>query len=985
MPRNNHPASSDSASGDPLKTVTLFKCGHTHACRRYLELRIEEPCSPAESGTGNLPNVRKPGTRPKGGVCVRSTNNSDHFKVRSLSIFNMKHQLISIDFRVSSFQNLEGTMKKDTIRVLCVEDEAHDRELIRHALEKASEGFTMTEAGDREAFEALLDGCDCDVVLTDFNILGFQGLEVIRLVRARRPEIPVVVVTGTGSEEIAVQSLKEGAEDYVIKTPRHIAQLPETVRRVLKARKTRDDLRERDENLRALVARTADGILVVDHAGEILFSNPAAEDMLGQKAQELVGQVFGHPIGNQYTLEIDLRRKSGVTRTAAMRVAQTVWNGKAAFIVSLRDITKRKQMEKALKESETEYRQLIDTLNEGIWKMDAEGYTTFVNPRMAEMLGYAVREMVGIHLFDFLDDEWVEDAKTKLKRLHEGIREQHEFTFKNQNGEPVNVLVNASPIFDDQGNYDGTLAGVTDISLLKNAEEVLRERETFLNTLLEAIPIPVFYKDKEGRYLGFNKAFEGFFGETRERLIGKTVFDISPPELAEIYHTRDNELIEKGETQTYESQVKNVDGQLRDVIFNKAAFTNRKGKIGGLIGGILDITEQKTAEKEREKMQAQLHQAQKMESVGRLAGGVAHDFNNKLGVILGYAEMMLTELTPEDPMTEDLREIVVAAKHSTDLARQLLAFARKQTISPVVMDLNETVEGMLKMLRRLIGENIELSWHPDTSLWPVKMDPAQVDQILANLCVNARDAIEDVGTVVISTKNVVLDAESYVDFEGRVPGEYVLLSVRDDGCGMNQETLEKIFEPFFTTKEIDKGTGLGLSTVYGIVKQNKGSIHALSRVGQGTTFHIYIPRHTAAETGGADAPTEEVPLARGETVLMVEDDAAVLNMGRRMLEGLGYRVIAAGSPEAAITMALEWPDTIHLLVTDVVMPELSGADLSRQIQQICPEIKTLIMSGYPADAIADHGVLDRGVIFMPKPFTMQGLAQKVREALDEIA
>ncbi|MFO7985523.1 MAG: ATP-binding protein, partial [Desulfatiglandaceae bacterium] len=324
-----------------------------------------------------------------------------------------------------------------------------------------------------------------------------------------------------------------------------------------------------------------------------------------------------------------------------------------------------------------------------------------------------------------------------------------------------------------------------------------------------------------------------------------------------------------------------------------------------------------------------------------------------------------------------------AATHATDITRQLLAFARKQTISPQVLDLNDTVEGMLKMLRRLIGEDVDLAWQPDTRLWTVNMDPSQIDQILVNLCVNARDAIEGVGSITIETQNVVLDQSYCTEHPGAVPGEYVMLTVGDDGSGMGQEILANIFEPFFTTKEVGKGTGLGLATVYGIVKQNQGTIDVYSELTRGTTFKIYLPRYTGEEAVELEAAQADIPQGRGETLLLVEDEASVLDVGKEILERLGYTVWIASGPAEAMEIIRQHSEELHLLVTDVVMPEMDGKELARQISKRRPHIRTLFMSGYPADAVAHHGILEKNVNFIQKPFSVSGLAYKIREVLDQ--
>jgi signal transduction histidine kinase/ActR/RegA family two-component response regulator len=382
------------------------------------------------------------------------------------------------------------------------------------------------------------------------------------------------------------------------------------------------------------------------------------------------------------------------------------------------------------------------------------------------------------------------------------------------------------------------------------------------------------------------------------------------------------------------------------------------------------------------RIEEQLRQAQKMESIGRLAGGVAHDFNNMLSIILGNTEMVLEELDSTNPVISCLHEIHKATERSASLTRQLLAFARKQTISPQVLDLNQTVEGMLKMLRPLIGENIDLVWLPREKLWPINIDPSQIDQILANLCVNARDSIHDVGKIIIETDNVNFDQDYCHEHGGYLPGDYVMTAISDNGCGMDREIQDKLFEPFFTTKDVGEGTGLGLATVYGIVKQNNGFINVYSEPNKGTTFRIYFPRNAEKDLPKQKPEPKGVDATGCETILLVEDEKAILKMTTMMLERLGYTVLAASDPAVAVDIGKSHTNKIDLLMTDVVMPGMNGKDLARKIAQLFPNLKILFMSGYTANLIAHHGVLDRGVEFIQKPFSRQDLAQKIRDVLN---
>jgi nitrogen-specific signal transduction histidine kinase len=400
-----------------------------------------------------------------------------------------------------------------------------------------------------------------------------------------------------------------------------------------------------------------------------------------------------------------------------------------------------------------------------------------------------------------------------------------------------------------------------------------------------------------------------------------------------------------------------------------------------MISMVWDVTDRKRAEEEKEKLQMQLLQAQKMESIGRLAGGVAHDFNNMLGIIIGQAELASLRVNAGGPVHRGLQEILKASQRSSDIVRQLLAFARKQTISPKVLDLNETVQGMIRMLRRLIGEDIKLCWVPGNDLWPVRMDATQINQILANLVVNSRDAIDGVGTITLETDNAVFDEVYCQKFDGVAPGEYVLLAVTDTGSGMDPGIMENLFDPFFTTKELGKGTGLGLATVYGIVKQNNGFIDVFSEPGQGTTFKIYIPRHAFEETGGQE---EEAPAGR----LTEPRPSSWWRMRRSFWRSQGetgrdgLSVDGGALSGEALSLVENHPGEIHLLLTDVVMPEMNGRELMENLRFLRPALRCVFMSGYTANVIAHRGVLDEGISFLQKPFSSTELAKKVREVLD---
>jgi PAS domain S-box-containing protein len=446
----------------------------------------------------------------------------------------------------------------------------------------------------------------------------------------------------------------------------------------------------------------------------------------------------------------------------------------------------------------------------------------------------------------------------------------------------------------------------------------LEDKNQEVKALIACSPVALFSIDLSYYISIWTTSAERLFSWQTREVLGKKL-PMIPEEEAERFDDLFQKVRNGNVMMGCELLLKKKDGTLFHGSFSSAPVRDGTGHIIGVMGTVEDISQRIDREKSHAKVQAQLLQAQKMESVGRLAGGVAHDYNNTLGVILGYAEMILEQLSPEDPKCDDLREIIKATLHSADITRQLLTFARKQTISPTMIDLNEQVENMLKMLKRLIGENIELKWIPGNDLGTVKMDMTQINQILANLCINARDAIDNTGCITIETCLATIDDACCADKPWFKPGRYVCLSISDTGSGMDKEILKKIFDPFFTTKAMGVGTGLGLATVYGIVKQNNCFINVYSEPGTGSTFNIYFPRHTAP-TDKAMPVSSPVLTGQGETLLLVEDDAGILKIYRQMLESIGYRVIDTQRPEHAVDIASNTTENIRLLITDVIMP-----------------------------------------------------------------
>ena len=512
------------------------------------------------------------------------------------------------------------------------------------------------------------------------------------------------------------------------------------------------------------------------------------------------------------------------------------------------DITGQKLAEEALRKSEAQYRRIVDTAREGIWDLDKNWQTTFVNPHLAAMLGYESDEMLGRVIDDFIFEEDMADHFQRKQERQQGKDGQYERRFCSKEGSDIWTIVSSTAQMDKEGKFAGSFAMLT------------------------------------------------------------------------------------------------------------------------------NITKRKKSEVEKDTIQAQLEHASKMESVGRLAGGVAHDFNNMLSVIIGNSELALYQIEKDSVIHKELEETKKAALRSAELTRRLLAFARKQAVAPRVINLNQTIEGMLKMLHRLIGEDISLTWLPQIGLRSIFIDPSQVDQILVNLCVNARDAIQGVGKITIETQNITLNDDYCSENLGVIPGEYVLLSFSDNGCGIPKEHLKHVFEPFFTTKKPGEGTGLGLSMIYGIVKQNGGLTTITSEQEIGTTFRIYLPQQEGESEEVQHSMSLDVPSGRGETILLVEDETTILALNKKMLERIGYRVLATSSSVKAWHLASKHREKIKILVTDIIMPDMNGYDLAQKLWEIKPDLKCLFVSGYPDNVVSRQGFLPEGLHFLQKPFMEWDLA-----------
>jgi len=639
----------------------------------------------------------------------------------------------------------------DKIKILYIDDYDLDRELVRDALEREHGGFELTEASNMQAFERLLKTQVFDVVLSDFNIAGFEGLQVLQAVRAHNPSIPVIIVTGTGSEEIAVNAMKQGATDYVIKRPQHIRKLPQTI-------------------------------------------------------------------------------------------------------------------------------------------------------------------------FAALEKQTLRDQRTESEAR---IRQQHHF----------------------------------------------------LQSLMDAIPMPVFYKDTLGLYIGCNLAFADFLGKSKKEIVGKSVYDIFPRDLADYFHAMDLKLLDQPGSNQYESQIKGGDGSLHNVLLNKATYTDEKGIVSGLIGAMIDITQRKEMEK-------RLQQSQKMEAIGTLAGGIAHDFNNILSAILGYSELALDEVETGSGLEDDLQEIYVAGKRAKDLVGQILAFARQTDDALTPLQIKPLAKEVLKFIRASVPAIIEIKQNIQSDAY-IMGSPTQVHQILMNLCTNAVDAMADTaGFISIDVIDIKINDTPLVSGLNLKSGDYIEIKVSDAGTGISQEIIGSIFDPYFTTKLSGEGTGLGLAVVHGIVQAHGGRITVDSTVGKGTTFTVWLPITQKMKIHQGYI-LEELPTG-SEKILFVDDEVPICKMGGQMLGRLGYSVTTKTSSLDVLALFKSNPDDFDLVITDLMMPDMTGEQLAVEMIKIRSDIPIILCTGY-TQKISENSASKTGIkAFVPKPIIKADLAKIVRKVLDEI-
>jgi PAS domain S-box-containing protein len=761
-------------------------------------------------------------------------------------------------------------MPYPSVNVLLVEDNPGDARLIQDAMnENRLDQFSFKHASRMSEALDRLDSVGIDVILLDLGLPDCQGLETLAKACKAGHGIPVIVLTGRDDESLAMDAVRNGAEDYLVK-----------------------------------------------------------------------GQAQG-----------------------------------SAIVRSIRYSMERRLFREALKESEDRYQLMIETSEEGVWLVDADYRTVFVNRKMASMLGHTPGAMLEQPVLSFVDPADHATMRAKIARRQNGVREQYDLRLRRKDGSLLWALCSAAPVLDEFGRHQGTLGMVTDITQRKRTEETLRKSESRLARAHQIARLGHWEWDFVTRDLYWSNELYEIFGcsrgtrPTHERFLKS----VHPDDLAGVTSAIEASVVRSAPYEI-EHRIVLSDKSIRTLSSRGEVEIDEGGKPARLVGTTKDITE-------RVQLALQLRQSQKMDVVGRLAGGIAHDFNNLLTVISGYSELTLARMNPKDPNRAEIEEVLKASQKAASLTRQLLAFSRKQMLAPKVISLNSVVKDMDKLLRRLIEEQITLSARLDPGLGLTRMDPGQMEQVIMNLAVNARDAMPQGGKLILETTNVMLD-EDYARSHSEVKaGPHVMLAVTDTGIGMNKEVLSHLFEPFYTTKEPGKGTGLGLSTVYGILKQSGGNVTVYSEPSHGTTFKVYLPRVDDPES--APAVPRSIGSLRGtESILLVEDDEAVRTLTRNILTSQGYQVMSARDSEEAQALAGKPQGNFQLLLTDVVMPGMSGPELARLLLGRKPGLKTLFISGYTDVAAVSKGLVPPGSDFLQKPFTADELLVKVRKVLE---
>ncbi len=880
-------------------------------------------------------------------------------------------------------------MKK---RILIVEDETIVAEDIRGTLLLLGHEVPAIAASGDEAIEKIAEAKP-DLVLMDIVLRGEKdGIQTAEDIRSRYG-IPVVYLTAYSDEDTFRRALGTDPCCYLLK-PFEPQQLHHIIEMCLYKHTIERKLKKSEERFRLITEHSQDISCLLDPEGNLMYVSPACREVMGYAQEEVVGASafsFIHPDDREEvkkSYDEVLKERKGKINSIRCRHKNGDWrileaSGSYALDVSgnphygvvvARDVTERKKKEKALRENEQFLKDILNSIQDGISVLDTELNILSANPIMEKW--YAGNApLVGKKCYEAYHGRTGPCELCPSTRTLASGKPDFETVPLVEGGVVKGWLeVYTFPLMDSgTKRIKGVIEYVRDISERRRAEE-------FVKNILEIVDEGFIVIDQEYKVVSANRAYCSQVNMPFEDIIGRHCFEVSHHFTKPCYEMGDDcavkHTFETGDSYTALHVHRDAEGGQTHVETKAFPMKDAAGNIIGAIEIINNITE-------RKKLEDQLRHAQKMEAVGQLAGGIAHDFNNILTAIIGYANLLQLSMKKDDPMKLYVEQILASSDRAAHLTQGLLTFSRKQLINPKPMNINDTIKRVEKLLSRLIGEDIELRTKLADEGLTVMADYGQIDQVLMNLATNARDAMPDGGKLLIESERVRIDDEFFKAHNYGEPGDYARISITDTGLGMSEETRKKIFEPFFTTKESGKGTGLGLAIVYGIVKQNDGYINVYSEPGKGATFRIYLPL-IPATAEEAKAQESEVMMQGTETVLLAEDDEAVRELTRTVLERFGYAVLEARNGQEALHVAKQHEGPIHLLITDVVMPGMSGRELSENLSPLRPDMKTLFMSGYTDDSILHHGILESGGALLQKPFTAEALASKVRQVLETV-
>ena len=890
-----------------------------------------------------------------------------------------------------------------------MEDSESDAGLIVRQLETAGYNVAFERVQDANAMRTALAESEWDLIISDYRMPGFDAPAALIVLQETGKDIPFLVVSGTIGEDTAVAMMKAGAHDYLMKD--NLARLAAAVERELRDAETRAErkhalerLQESEAQLALAIDSTEMGIFdYAPRTGKLFWSEltkrhlqwssagePSFEGFLDcihredrGRVEEAVRTAYLPESGGRY--EVEYRTATPVNGenrwiSAWGRVLFDAQGTPLRFLGAIRDITRRRRQERDLQYQLQLTACITEQSADCILFTGPDRKIRFVNPETERVFGFTSEEFKARTPHQLLHHHYPDgrpfpasECRT-FQTLSSGkaLRE-HEDVYFHKDGTPIDVAVSCAPL-ELNGERIGFVSTFRDIRERKRAERALRQSDARFRKLFEADIIGILITDGE-RILESNNHFLHVLGYTRDEfaVMQMTWRAITPPEMVEISERGDAALLETGVCPAFEKEYIRKDGTRVPVLF-AAVELNRSGGEFRRLCFVVDLTERKSLEK-------QFRQAQKLESIGHLAGGVAHDFNNLLTVILGYSDLVLAQMEPEHPYRYAIDQIAAAANRAAGLTRQLLTFSRWNAGAPKTIRLADLVSGTRGMLERLIGEQVEVSISSSEESGFIHADPGLIEQVILNLAVNARDAMPEGGKLFIETSRIVVAEGFAAQSLSAAPGTYVSLGVTDTGTGMTPEVQARLFEPFFTTKGPGKGTGLGLSTVFGIVKQTGGSITVHSTPGIGTAFRVLFP--AVNQSGAAEEGERAETFAQGtETVLLVEDEAGVRSFVKEVLETNGYRVLDAKAGGDAMEIVRRYRGPIHLLVTDLGLPGMRGAELIRQLQALRPGVPTLTMSGYPARFGAE---MNADIPLLQKPFTPYVLLSKIREILDRPA